>query len=109
MVMLYPNIPTGDTGFLNRKIETTTATAPFAFPSTCNVSGLVHFVTRKFVRLTLNAKTQFRVLLRYGKQSVSRDRDLYYVMTGGQSANREEKSGRTIVSSGARIVLARLV
>jgi hypothetical protein len=46
----------------------------------------VHFVTRKFVRLTLNAKTQFRVLLRYGKQSVSRDRDLYYVITGGQSA-----------------------
>jgi len=30
----YPNIPVTDTGFLNIKIEITTATAPFAFPRT---------------------------------------------------------------------------
>jgi hypothetical protein len=30
----YPNIPVTDTGFLNIKIEITTATAPFALPRT---------------------------------------------------------------------------
>ena len=30
----YPSIPVTETGFLNINIETTTATAPFAFPST---------------------------------------------------------------------------
>ena len=48
-------MPTGDTGFRNRRMLTTTATAPLAFPSTCRVSGLVHFVTKKLVRFTENA------------------------------------------------------
>lgn len=30
----YPHIPVTDTGFRNIKMEITTATAPFAFPST---------------------------------------------------------------------------
>ena len=41
-----------DTGFLNIIIETTTATAPFAFPRTCRVSALVCLVTKKLVKLT---------------------------------------------------------
>lgn len=35
-VRKYPIIPVTETGFLNIKIETTTATAPFAFPKTWN-------------------------------------------------------------------------
>jgi hypothetical protein len=51
-------MPTPETGFLNRMMDTTTATAPFALPSTCSVSGLVHLVTKKLVRFTLKANTQ---------------------------------------------------
>ena len=57
-------MPIGLTGFRNRKMLTTTATAPLAFPSTCNVKGLVHFVTRKFVRFTENANKQFNARMK---------------------------------------------
>lgn len=45
-------------------IDATTATAPFAFPNTCNVSGLVHLVTKKFVRFTLKARMQLSVSIK---------------------------------------------
>ena len=57
-------MPIGLTGFRNRKMLTTTATAPLAFPSTCSVKGLVHFVTRKFVKFTENANAQFKARIK---------------------------------------------
>mmetsp|Transcript_4541 Transcript_4541/g.11422 ORF Transcript_4541/g.11422 Transcript_4541/m.11422 type:complete len:244 (+) Transcript_4541:165-896(+) len=56
--MVYPTMPTLLTGFLNSMMLKNTATAPLALPSTCRVSGDVHFVTRKLVRFTANAMTQ---------------------------------------------------
>jgi hypothetical protein len=49
------------TGFRKSKMETITATAPFAFPNTCRVKGLVHFVTMKLLRFTMKAILQFKI------------------------------------------------
>jgi hypothetical protein len=58
-VIVYPIIPVLLTGLRKSKIDTTTATAPFAFPNTCKVRGLVHFVTMKLLRFTKKAILQF--------------------------------------------------
>jgi len=39
----------------------TTAKTLFAFPKTCKVNGLVHFVTIKLLKFTKNAKVQLRI------------------------------------------------
>lgn len=57
--MVYPIIPVLLTGLRKSNIDTTTATAPLAFPKTCKVKGLVHFVTMKLLRLTKKAILQF--------------------------------------------------
>lgn len=73
--MPYPTMPATVTGLPKTATLTMTATAPLALPSTCSVSGLVNFVTRKLVRLTnccgASGSCQHHARIRHGAFSQS--------------------------------------
>lgn len=67
----YPNIPVTDTGFLNIKIEITTATAPFAFPSTWQSHHAFMLEIYKITLIrTILMPNKLKTIKRSGKETI---------------------------------------